>query len=75
MATTHSYSGVAESESVSCCICAKEVDPTDSVVEERPTGESWNLEDWYYCVDCWLSMKKLRQRTISPDVLLSVLEL
>ena len=75
MATTLSYSGVEERETVSCCICAKQVDSTESVVEERPTGDSWNLEDWYYCVDCWLSMKKLRQREISPEVLLSVLEL
>jgi len=48
---------------------------SESVVEERPTGESWKLENWYYCVDCWLAMKKLRQRSINPEILLTVLEL
>jgi hypothetical protein len=75
MASTPSPSETESLEMISCCICAKQVDFMESVVEERPTGESWNIEDWYYCVDCWISMKKLRQRKIDPEVLLSVLEL
>lgn len=60
---------------LTCCICAKQMGHSESVVEERPTGESWKLENWYYCVDCWLAMKKLRQRSINPEILLTVLEL
>jgi len=75
MVASPSVAGVEGTERVSCCICAKEVPPSASVVEERPTGEYWDLEDWHYCVDCWLGMRKLRQKKIDPDVLLSVLEL
>ena len=75
MATTPSCTGIAKLKSVPCCICARKVGFTESVIEERPTGEAWKLEDWYYCVDCWLSMNKLRQLDINPEVLLSVLEL
>jgi hypothetical protein len=72
---TSSTPSPMESGTTFCCICASKVDVTESVVEERPTGESWNVEDWYYCVNCWIRMKKLRQRKIDPEVLLSVLEL
>jgi len=73
MTTTHSQ--IAESKAASCCICAGPIAVGESVVEERPTGESWDMEEWYYCVDCWLQMRKLRQREIDPEILLSVLEL
>ena len=75
MVASPSVADVEGTVSISCCICAREVPPSESVVEERPTGESWVLEDWYYCVDCWLGMRKLRRKKINPDVLLSVLEL
>jgi hypothetical protein len=75
MATKPSPTNAEASETISCSICAKPVDPKESIVEERPTGESFSVEDWYYCVDCWISMKRLRQRQINPEVLLSVLEL
>jgi hypothetical protein len=59
----------------SCCICGRQVDKTKSIIEERPTGDLWHLEKWFYCLDCWLSMKKLRKRKISHENLLRVLDL
>jgi len=75
MATKLLQEAVTETGRIDCCICAKQVSSDDSIVEQRPTGEEWEAEDWYYCVNCWIRMKRLRQRQIDPDVLLSVLEL
>lgn len=75
MAMNLSQEAVTETKGIECCICATQISSADSIVEHRPTGEQWKQEGWYYCVNCWIRMKRLRQKQINPEVLLRVLEL
>lgn len=57
-----------------CCICEKSVDPAERVVERRATGEDFAVEEWAYCMPCWLSMEVMRRKGLRIGQLLNALE-
>ena len=58
----------------SCCICGKTLDPEKPLTEERPAEKLSSTEDWFYCLDCWFTMKSMVQRTAAPNRLAKALE-
>ena len=59
-----------------CCLCGRSISTERSqVVEKRPTGDSGEFEEWFYCPSCWLEMKKLRQKDRYRKSLLQALNL
>ena len=61
-------------EEVNCCICGKTLDPEKPVTEERPTESLSSTTDWFYCLDCWFTMKSMCQRRAAPNRLAKALE-
>jgi hypothetical protein len=57
-----------------CCICGKTLDPDKPITEERPASTLSDVEDWFYCLDCWFTMKSMRQRSAHPERLTAALE-
>jgi len=57
-----------------CCICGTILDPEKPLTEERPTKNLSSTEDWFYCLDCWFTMKSMGQRTAAPKRLAKALE-
>ena len=60
-------------DAASCCICEGGVARVEAVVERRPTGDSFMLEEWVYCRGCWSQMQELRRRSSELASLLTVL--
>jgi hypothetical protein len=44
-----------------CCLCEKSLSSNRQIVENRPTGEFGEIEERFYCLSCWVEMKKLQQ--------------
>jgi len=44
-----------------CCLCSKPMSPGGIVVEERPTAEDGSMQKWFYCLGCWVELRKLRE--------------
>jgi hypothetical protein len=57
-----------------CCICGTTLDPDKPLTEERPIENLSSTADWFYCLDCWFTMKSIGQRTAAPKRLAKVLE-
>ena len=58
----------------SCCVCGTTLDPEKPLTEERPAQNLSSTEDWFYCLDCWFTMKSMCQRTADPNRLAKALE-
>jgi hypothetical protein len=57
-----------------CCICSSTVLPIQQVIEKRPSGNSGEVETWFYCVKCWSEMKRLRRIPVDSASLLRVID-
>jgi len=58
----------------SCCICGKVLNPNKPITEERPLTNLSDIEDWFYCLDCWYTMKSMSRRKADPEHLVAALE-
>jgi hypothetical protein len=57
---------VPSGQAAHCCICDGGVLVAEAIVECRPTGDGFTIEDWVYCHRCWNQMELLRKE--SPDI-------
>jgi hypothetical protein len=55
-----------------CNICGKPAGP-DVIIEQRPTGIMFKLQDWPYCPGCWEIQQGLCEEPLDIEAIVEIL--